>query len=90
MLTYIIRRVLLMIPMLFVISVISFTIIQLPPGSYLEQKIIELEQIGGNASAMIQVDYLKKRYGLDQPPVAQYLMWIKGILTHGDFGQSFA
>lgn len=90
MLTYIIRRMLLMIPMLLVISVISFVIIQLPPGSFLEQKIIELEQISGDASAMIQVEYLKKRYGLDKPPTVQYLLWVKGILTRGDFGQSFA
>jgi len=90
MLTYIIRRLLLIIPMLLVISVISFVIIQLPPGSFLEQKIIELEQISGDASAMIQVEYLKKRYGLDKPPTVQYLLWMKGILTRGDFGQSFA
>ena len=90
MLTYIIRRLLIVIPMLLAISVISFVIIQLPPGSFLEQKIIELEQVSGDASAMIQVEYLKKRYGLDKPAHVQYLLWIKGIVTRGDFGQSFA
>lgn len=90
MLTYILRRLLIFVPMLLAISVISFVIIQLPPGNYLEQKIIELQQVSGDASSMVQVEYLKKRYGLDQPPAVQYLLWIKGIVTRGDFGQSFA
>jgi len=77
--------------MLLVISVISFVIIQLPPGSFLDQKIIELQQVsGGDASAIVQIDYLRQRYGLDKPPYVQYLLWIKGIVTRGDFGQSFA
>lgn len=90
MLTYILRRLLIFIPMLLAISVISFVIIQLPPGSFLDQKIIALQQVSGDASAMVQVEYLKKRYGLDQPAHTQYLLWIKGIVTRGDFGESFA
>ena len=90
MLTYIIRRLLIFIPMLLAISMISFVIIQLPPGSFLESKLIALQQASGDASAAIQVEYLKHRYGLDKPPTVQYLLWIKGIVTKGDFGQSFA
>lgn len=90
MLTYIIRRLLIFIPMMLAISVIAFTIIQLPPGSFLEQKIAALQQTSGDASAMVQVEYLRHRYGLDKPPAVQYLLWLKGIVTHGDFGQSFA
>lgn len=90
MLTYIIRRLLIFIPMMLAISVIAFVIIQLPPGSFLEQKIVALQQVSGDASAMVQVEYLKHRYGLDRPPAVQYLLWLKGIVTKGDFGQSFA
>ena len=90
MLTFIIRRLLIFVPMLLAISVIAFVIIQLPPGSFLEQKIVALQQTSGDASAMVQVDYLKHRYGLDRPPTVQYLLWMKGIVTRGDFGQSFA
>lgn len=90
MLTYILRRLLIFIPMLLAISVISFVIIQLPPGSFLDQKIIALQQVSGDASAMVQVEHLKKRYGLDRPPHVQYLLWLKGIVTRGDFGESFA
>ena len=90
MITYIVRRLLIFVPMLFAISIISFVIIQLPPGSFLEQKIVALQQTSGDASAMVQVDYLRQRYGLDKPLAVQYLLWIKGIVTRGDFGQSFA
>lgn len=90
MITYIIRRLLVFVPMLLAISIITFVIIQLPPGSFLEQKIVALQQTSGDASAMVQVEYLRQRYGLDKPMPVQYLLWIKGIVTRGDFGQSFA
>ena len=67
MINYIIRRILIAIPTLLLISVISFIIIQLPPGDYLDQKIAELEQRYGSSSSMAQADQLRKRYGLDQP-----------------------
>lgn len=90
MINYIIRRVLIFIPMLVVISLISFMIIQLPPGSFLEQKIVELESLYGDASSLQQVEQLEERYGLDEPLWKQYLIWIGGIVTEGDFGDSFA
>ncbi len=91
MLTYILRRLLIFIPMLFAISIIAFVIIQLPPGSFLEQKLVSLQQeSGSDAAAMVQVEHLRQRYGLDKPPTVQYLLWIKGIVTRGDFGESFA
>ncbi|MCB2153812.1 ABC transporter permease [bacterium] len=87
---FILRRLLVFVPMLFAISLISFIIIQLPPGSFIEQKIIELESLGADTSSMIQVEQLERRYGLDKPAHIQYLLWIKGIVTRGDFGESFA
>lgn len=87
---YIIRRLLTFIPMLLLISLISFAIIQLPPGSFVETRIMELQQLGGDASSIVEVEQLKARYGLDKPVAVQYLMWIQGIVTRGDFGESFA
>lgn len=88
MIEYIIRRVLIMFPTLFVISVIVFTVIQLPPGDFLTTYAINLEQ-SGEPVAMEVLDALRERYGLDKPMVVQYFKWIGGILLRGDFGQSF-
>ena len=87
--TYIIRRVLIMIPTLFLISVISFTIIQLPPGDYLTTYIANLAQTGETVDEA-RIESLRARYGLDKPLYQQYLLWIWKILRHGDFGQSFS
>lgn len=76
--------------MLALVSVVSFLLIQMPPGSYVENKIMELQQLGGDASSMVEVEHLKARYGLDRPLWSQYLGWIAGIVTRGDFGESFA
>jgi len=87
MFSYIARRILYMIPTLLVISVISFTLIQLPPGDYLTSYIAQLTESGETVDEAVTAS-LKKRYGLDQPIYMQYFMWIKGVLQ-GDFGQSF-
>jgi len=87
MLSYIARRVLYIIPILLVISVISFALIQLPPGDYLTSYIAQLSETGESVDEAMIVS-LKKRYGLDRPIYIQYFMWMSGVL-HGDFGQSF-
>ena len=87
MLRYILKRVLLMIPTLFVVSIISFVIIQLPPGDYLTTFIANKEA-GGETVDPATVENLKIRYGLDKPVYIQYLTWFGGIVTKGDFGYS--
>ena len=87
MLTYFVRRILVMIPTLLVISVLIFAIIQLPEGDYLTSQIAELEAMGETV-AKEQVEFLRKQYGLDQPFVVQYFHWLGGMLR-GDFGYSF-
>jgi peptide/nickel transport system permease protein len=88
-LTYIGRRVMLMVPTVFVISVVAFIIIQLPPGDYLTTIVSQL-QAQGDQIDKAELASLSARYGLDQPVVVQYWKWISGILLHGDFGMSFA
>ena len=71
MLSYTVRRVLIMIATLFVISFVSFTIIKLPPGDFLTNQIVELKSQGDNA-ALEKVEFLRKQYGLDKPFLQQY------------------
>ena len=87
MLTYVVRRVLAMIPMLFVISFISFTIIQLPPGDFLNTLQAAQGSSGGGMSNET-AQLLRERYGLDEPFMTQYVKWISGF-PKGDFGYSF-
>lgn len=83
MLTYTLRRILGMIPTLLLISVVCFTVIQLQPGSFLDQ-YLEDPRVTKETVASVT-----RQLGLDQPLWVQYLTWIKGIVTQGDFGYSF-
>jgi peptide/nickel transport system permease protein len=76
-----------MIPTLILIAVVSFIIIQLPPGDFLTSYIAQLSQTGETVDEAT-IAALRKRYGLDQPYYVQFFMWVWGML-HGDFGQSF-
>jgi peptide/nickel transport system permease protein len=77
-----------MIPILFAISIISFIIIELPPGDYLTSKIAQLSQEGG-AISQSELENLRQQYGLDKPVTHRYFIWITNILFRGDFGRSF-
>ena len=88
MLAFIVQRILLIIPMLFAISILSFVIIQLPPGDFLTSYVAQLRQ-EGNEVDEAELESLRQRYGLGQPVHIQYLKWIYGVLSKGDWGQSF-
>ncbi len=85
--SFIIRRVFYAIIMLFVVSFVSFIIITLPSGDFMDQKIAEL-QARGDRSAELRVDEYRERYGLDKPILTQYWIWISNFVQ-GDFGLSF-
>ena len=85
---FIIRRILHTIPLLFVISVVVFTVINLPKGDYITTRAAELER-QGSLRAMDELQSLYQRYGLDKPLYVQYWMWISNFVR-GDFGESFA
>ncbi len=87
MLAYIIRRLLAMIPMLLAISFISFVLIQLPPGDYLNT-LQAVQGASGGGMTSEQADLLRERYGLDEPFMEQYFKWVRGF-PKGDFGYSF-
>ena len=85
---YIFRRVLTFIPILIIMSLVIFFIIQLPPGDYLSSYVAGLKAEGQIVDAS-ELESLKERYGLDQPWFVQYFKWMGGILTRFDFGYSF-
>lgn len=86
MIKYIIRRLILMIPTLVAISIISFVIIQLPPGDFVSSYVAELISMGEIIDSG-QIEALRARYGLDQPIYVQYFKWMRGFLR-GDLGRS--
>ncbi len=102
MFVYILRRILIMIPTLLGVTVIVFGIINLAPGSPIEQKIQQLK-FGGmgesagshdassdreNAVSEEVIEALKKQYGFDKPVHIRYWIWLKN-LARLDFGESF-
>lgn len=96
MLTYLARRILLMIPTLLIISLLIFLIIKLPPGDYLSNQIAEL-RAQGETSAMERAEFLRTQYALDRSIMEQYAIWMGFIpgpngfsgLLQGDWGWSF-
>lgn len=103
MIIYLIRRILLMIPTFFGITLVTFVLINLAPGSPIEQKLqaIRFGAAGGGSGASSSVgsrgetganaeiiEALKKQYGFDKPIHERYLIWLKN-LARMDFGESF-
>ena len=92
MLNYIIRRLLISVVVLIAIATTSFFVIQLPPGDFASTYKQFLIQTGGltedRAEEMTQL--VRQQYGLDQPVHMQFFTWVKGIVTEGKFGYSFA
>lgn len=88
MLSYLVHRILIMIPTLIAISIVIFTIINLPPGDYFSTYIAEL-QSSGEAADLAKINFLKAQYGFDRALWEQYIFWVAGLL-HGDMGYSFA
>lgn len=87
MILFILRRLGVMIPTLFLVSIVTFIIIQLPPGDYLTSYIASL-QTSGETVSLEKVEKLRQQYGLDKPLPVQYARWVGGMVK-GDFGQSF-
>lgn len=87
MLQYIIQRLLLMTITLVAVSLVSFVIIELPPGDYVTSYAATLASSGDSVD-QARLDSLRKQFGLDLPIYQRYFKWTWDIL-HGDFGYSF-
>ena len=80
------RRLLLGLLTIWLISMLSFAIIQLPPGDFVDAYVAQLAASGSSVSAA-EADAMRKLYGLGQPFYIQYFKWMSRILV-GDFGES--
>ena len=91
MVSYIVRRILHMVPTLFVISVVSFVVIELPPGDMASAYVGQLEDMRdrlGSKEADEMVANIRLQLGLDDPMPVRYWRWISGW-AQGDWGFSF-
>jgi peptide/nickel transport system permease protein len=91
MITFVFRRTLLALLTIWALSMISFVVIQLPPGDFVDQYILELLAGGGllgssNIQDTMEIT-LRHQYGLDRPLPVQYGKWV-WKMAHGDFGTS--
>lgn len=87
MLAYIVRRLFLAAVTIWAITVVTFVIIQLPPGDFVDAYIAQSAAMG-SAISHAEAIALRQAYGLDQPLHVQYLKWM-GLITRGEFGLSF-
>ena len=94
MIAYIVRRILLGFFTLSIVSFLSYAIVQLPPGDQVDMYLNTVfnTPMGGDAGRRtdVQVEALRELWGLNRPLVVQWWDWITGIVTRGDFGQSYA
>src|SRR5262245_27935213 len=86
MVTYLIRRLILALFTVVAISMLSFTIIQLPPGDYVDAYIAQMSA-SGSAVSQQEAQNLRIQYGLDQPIYIQYLKWMN-LAMRGNFGMA--
>ena len=87
MLQFVIRRILILIPMLFLMSIVAFAVILAPPGDYLTVYVENLEATG-DVLSLAEVENLRAQFGLGKPVYVQYYKWVSKIVLHGDLGTS--
>jgi peptide/nickel transport system permease protein len=83
---YIIRRAIFSLVTIFLVSILSFAIIQLPPGDYVDSYIAQLQATGTPVS-QTEAENLRQRYGLDEPFFVQYSLWMRQVVR-GNLGTS--
>ncbi len=101
MFAYFLRRILLIIPTFLGITLMCFLIINMAPGSPVEQKLQQIRfgaagasgdsSFGGSSTTGVNeeiIQSLKEQYGFDKPVVERYWIWLKNI-SRLDFGESF-
>lgn len=85
--TYVVRRILLFIPTVFIISVIVFFSVRFVPGSALD--VLEAQMVaGGGEIEAVDREAVAHALGLDVPAHIQYYRWVKNLVLHGDLGNS--
>ena len=95
-LRYALWRFITMLLTLWVVSLLVFVIINLPPGDYLSNQIAEL-RASGQSAGVAKAEFLRSEYALDKPLWQQYFIWVGFLpgphgfsgLVQGNFGWSF-
>jgi peptide/nickel transport system permease protein len=91
MLNYILRRLVIAIFLLIGIGIVSFIVIKLPPGDFASRyRQFLLDRGSPQEEADRAAAVIREQYGLDQPLTTQFFTWVKGMVTEGKFGYSFA
>ena len=85
---FLLRRTLYAVFTVWVISILAFAVIQLPPGDYVSDMIDDLRAQAGEVSPEWEAK-MREIYGFDDPFIVQYWKWIKNIILKGQFGYSF-
>jgi peptide/nickel transport system permease protein len=86
---YLIRRMLLIIPTVIIVTIIVFLIVRFIPGDVIDMMVSEMGYLGeGEVGLEIDDEWVRQRLGLDAPVHVQYARWMGGILTRGDLGNS--
>ncbi len=87
---YFLRRTLYALLLIFFMSIVSFFVIQAPPGTFAESYVAGIASSGMPEETIQTImESVTHRYGLDKPVYIQYFRWIGGIITRWDFGLSF-
>ncbi|MET0068728.1 MAG: ABC transporter permease [Candidatus Thiodiazotropha sp.] len=82
MLTYLLRRLLLMLPTLLGITLVVFVVMAASPGGISAQSLVEGQNLDPEAKKEIEA-YYNRLYGLDDPPYMQYLRWLNNVSPVG-------
>jgi peptide/nickel transport system permease protein len=86
---YILRRLAYMIFTIWIISLITFAVIQLPPGDYVSRMVSQMINSGMDDLPPNFEEQIREQYGLDQPMYVQYFKWLRNIVKDGKFGYSY-
>jgi len=85
---FMLRRLSYAVVAVFAISLVSFAVIQLPPGDYVTDMINRIRLTGGQIDPAFE-QRMREVYGFNEPMIVQYVKWVSNILTRGEFGYSF-
>lgn len=87
---FLLRRFIYMIITVWLVSIVSFVVIQIPPGDYVTNLVSEMMAQGADKIDPAVIEQLREQYGLNDPVYVQYFKWVRNIVTKGNFGYSLS
>lgn len=87
---FLLRRFIYMIITVWLVSIVSFVVIQIPPGDYVTNLVSEMMAQGADKIDPAVIEQLRDQYGLNDPVYVQYFKWMRNIITKGNFGYSLS